>query len=731
MKKIITLIFIGITVFCNAQSMEEIFAGSIEPGNSDGITGDCAKFGKPLGIAKDLNGFIYVADTGSNNIKKIAPDGSLTIVIAGSTISAAGNNDGVGTAARFSKPGGIFVDAEGNVFVADTGNNRIRKITPNGTVSTIAGSSRGTLNGIGVAARFDSPYGLTIDTFGNIYVAESKIETTGGGINGSIRKITPTGLVSTFYTTGSSEFQPTGVAIDSNNNIYISDSGSNTVLKINSNGQLIKSFNLGYPQWGITLDSTGNIFCTLRIPNPGAVKNPAYNPAYSYPSIGRISLTGYVTIEPTDVKGAFGLFIDNNNNIFIADSQNNLIVKKTSPEGSTITVAGVKTGYDLSCASTPSGGLGEINKAHFNGPGGLGRDSYGNIYVADTYNHSIRKIAPNGIVSTLVGSIEGNVNGNANQALLSYPSGISIDANNYIYTRTYSDGKIKKISPTGDVAVFPESNPNLQIRSYEFLGTGKRYYSGIVVDKVGNVYVTNYDEIKKITPSGTVSTFAGSTAGYINAIGTAAKFNSPRGLCIDALGNIYVADSGNNRIRKIDPNGLVTTLAPQSPIVFDAPNGVAYNGENIYVSEGNCSEMCSSNLKKITADGEVSIISGGGGGAICAGSDCMYVVRCNRINIVKDQTLATNQNLFTESLIKIYPNPVKDQITIDCGNLSNVIGGNFKIVNTLGQEVLNGKLSSQQNIVNLNTIIFQGIFFVKIYDNSKKLIYTRKIIVQK
>jgi streptogramin lyase len=208
------------------------FAGTGIAGSADGT--DTATFNSPMGVAVDQSGNVYVADYGNDIIRKITPAGAVS-TIAGK-VGVSGAADGADTAARFNLPEGIAVDASGNVYVADNSNNEIRKITSSGVVSTLAGKgSAGKANGNGTSASFNSPFGLAVDASGNIYVADSG--------NNLIRKITPGGAVTTFAGSGSkgagdatgtqATFNtPAGIAIDASGNVYVSDENNNIIRKI-------------------------------------------------------------------------------------------------------------------------------------------------------------------------------------------------------------------------------------------------------------------------------------------------------------------------------------------------------------------------------------------------------------------------------------------------------------------------------------------------------------------
>jgi sugar lactone lactonase YvrE len=220
----------------------DILAGAAgSTGSVDG-TGTAAQFNQPFGIALDSSGNLYVADKKNNVIRKISSSGVVTTV-AGTASNAGGSANGTGTAASFNQPAGVVVDSGGNIYVADSGNNVIRKITSAGVVTTLAGvvGQSGAANSAsGVSATFNTPYDVAVDGSGNVYVAEFG--------NNAIRKVTSSGTVTTFAGTpgvsGSTDAtgtaasfnQPTSIALDSSGNLYVSDSGNNTIRKVSSAG---------------------------------------------------------------------------------------------------------------------------------------------------------------------------------------------------------------------------------------------------------------------------------------------------------------------------------------------------------------------------------------------------------------------------------------------------------------------------------------------------------------
>lgn len=261
--------------------------------------------------------------------------------------------------------------------------------------------------------------------------------------------------------------------------------------------------------------------------------------------------------------------------------------------------------------------------ARFNLPWGVACDELGNLYVADSANHRIRKITPDGTVSTLAGDgVSGYLDGEALEARFSYPRDLAIDRNGALYVADNGNNRIRKISAQGMVTTLSGDG----VRGFY---DGPRVYAryslpnGIVVDAAGHCYVTdttNY-RIRKISPGGTASTFAGDgVAGYADAPGTEARFSSPRGLAIDAHGNLYLVECGNSRVRKISPEGVVTTVAGDGrgkhadgealAASFKEPCGIAVDpAGNLYVADSD--NEC---IRMISPEGHVETIAGDGKG---------------------------------------------------------------------------------------------------------------------
>ena len=621
-------------------------AGNVGPGAADG-TGSAARFNTPIGMAVDGAGNIYVADSGNSTIRKITPAGVVT-TLAGQAGSI-GSADGTGSAAQFNTPIGLAVDGSGNLYVADKNNHTIRKITPAGVVSTVAGQAgvTGAADGVAGTARFNFPLDVAVDAGGNLYVAD--------GGNNTIRKITAAGVVSTVAgkagVSGSVDapagadarfFGPSGVAMDGDGNLYVSDSGNHTIRKITpagvvttlagKSGVATPSTNTGTTDGtgsaarfntpvSLALDGAGNVYVsdqlnhTIRKITPaGAVTTWAGKAGES----GVANGTG----AAARFNLPFGVAAESDGTLYVADMANHAI-RKITPAGAVTTFAGLPVGKGS------VDGAGEF--ARFDTPYGVAVDGDGNIYVADTENSTIRKITPAGAVTTVAGQagVVGAVDGTGSAARFNKPAGVTVDGSGNIYVADTKNHSIRKITPAG-VVTTPAGLPGVA-GSADGTGAAARFNEpyGIAAGGDGTLYVadTNNHLIRKISTGGVVTTLAGSagTSGSIDGASGTARFYLPFALTVDGSGNVYVADKGNHIIRKITPAGVVTTLAGKvgadpstnfgnadgtgAEARFVGPSGVAVDGTgNVFVGD-----TYSNTVRKITSAGVVTTVAGKSG----------------------------------------------------------------------------------------------------------------------
>jgi len=630
-------------------------AGRSAPPGQDG-TGPGSQFNDPQGMAMDGSGNVYIADANDCTIRKMTP-GYVVTTIAG-TAGVVGFADGVGGAAQFDFPCGITLDKAGNIYVADTGNNVIRKISPGGGVTTLAGTPGvlGSADGEGPVAQFSSPWGMAVDASGNVYVADSE--------NCTVREISPSGVVHTIAgeagQIGSADgvgsaarfSAPLALAVDPTGNVYVDDTGNQVIRRIAQGGLVTtiagtvgtqgnvdgtgSSAEFAFPD-GITADQGGNVYVSdlgvavSQVSTTG-ISTTLIPPRLFYGStIRKVTPLGVVTTLAGSPQGwtgfangtgslaifnkPAGIVLSANGNLIVADSGNNLI-RTITPDGVVTTAAGGNSAGSADGTGT---------SAQFNAPQCVAVDGVGNAYVADPKNNLIRKVSPGGVVTTLAGiaGIAGSADGQGATAQFNNPAGVAVDGSGNVYVADCNNQTIRKITPGGSVATLAGTAGSAGYGSADGTGSAAqfKYPQGVAVDVSGNVYVadTENDTIRKITQNGVVTTLAGTpdAKGSADGTGSTALFILPMGVAVDGAGNIYVADYGDSTIRKVTPAGVVTTLAGNagnigsadgtgSAALFGLPQGVAVDSAgNVYVADAS-----NDAIRKITPGGAVTTLAG-------------------------------------------------------------------------------------------------------------------------
>ncbi|MCX7680782.1 MAG: NHL repeat-containing protein [Anaerolineae bacterium] len=333
-----------------------------------------------------------------------APQVIRVSTVAGST---GGYAEGIGAAAMFSVPLSVAVDEEGNLYVADSANRRVRKIAPDGTVTTVAGSGQaGSADGPALEATFGVPTGVALAPSGVLYIADSVAEDPHPL---RLRLLTLDGMVTTLagsleagYKDGSgtgARFRsPAGIAVDAQGNIYVADTNNHRIRRVSP---------------------TGEVTTLAGSPNPGYV-------------------AGYADGSAAEARFQHprSVAVDAQGNVYVADAGNNCI-RKITPDGQVTTFAGSRE---------PGYVDGKGTEARFNSPSGIAVDAQGNVYVADTANHRVRKITPDGMVTTLAGSGQpGNADGPATEAQFRAPEGVAVDAKGNVYVADTGNHRVRKI----------------------------------------------------------------------------------------------------------------------------------------------------------------------------------------------------------------------------------------------------------------------------------------------
>lgn len=561
-----------------------IIAGS--PGGRGNVddTGPVARFGSPSSVATDGLGNLYVTDSSNHTIRKVVLASGAVSTIAGAA-DTPGSADGIGTTARFRDPYGLVLDGMGSLYVTDRSNRTVRKVAlASGVVTTIAGAPgiSGGLDGVGSAARFGSPSGISLDSSGNLYVADSG--------NYTIRKIVlSTAIVSTIAGTtgmfGSSDgvgaaarfFDPLGVAADGAGNLYVADRGALTIRKIVLATGLVSTIagtagmtgstdgvgsvaRFSSPV-GLSLDGVGGLYIadtdnsTIRrlILATGGVSTIAGTAGMS----GSVDGTG----SAARFASASGLATDPAGNIYVADSGNSTIRCIAFGTRSVSTIAGRAIVFG---SADGASAVAQINTVY-----GLTTDSAGNLYFTDAGKNAIRKIeSATSSVSTVVGGTFGSADGIGAAAQFRVPYGVTSDGAGNLYVSDSANNTVRKvILATGAVSTIVgiAGMPG----SADGVGIAARlsFPTGVWADRVGNLFVSdagNYTIRKVVLSTGLVSTIAGNVgmSGNADGIGVSARFGGAYGIGSDGNGYLYVADTANHTIRKVDlASGAVTTIA--------------------------------------------------------------------------------------------------------------------------------------------------------------------------
>lgn len=380
-----------------------------------------------------------------------------------------------------------------------------------------------------------------------------------------------------------------------NSNIdFVPTPGNIVDVSANDKDYCIRIFNPSSTKYKTLLDaakkesSTGA--CTRLAPSDGAIAaNPQVNNGVVTTPAGLSS--GYVdaTGSAARFSGPYSIDDGPDGNLYITDYGNNRI-RKMTPEGVVTTIAGSGTaGY----------ADGSGTAASFRQPIGIAVDSLGNIFIGDSNNHVIRKITPDGTVTTFAGAagILGNTNGTGSGARFGFLHDLAIDSYDNIYVADQYNRLIRKVTPTGTVTTLAGSGTSTHADGTGVAAsfTNPMY---LTVDRNGNVFVSDNNRLRKVTSVGVVTTLAGDgTVGYADGTGSAARFSGLYGVDVDYSGNVYAADASNGRIRKVTQAGVVTTFAGNGTLssidgtttsasfrypygIVVTPSGAIYNIDN-------------------------------------------------------------------------------------------------------------------------------------------------------
>ncbi|MBS1859407.1 MAG: hypothetical protein JST11_28795, partial [Acidobacteria bacterium] len=571
-----------------------VIAGGPFPGESgDGGPATAATFFCTSAVS-DSAGNLYLAETTANRIRKVDTAGIIT-TIAGTGQQGYSGDGGPATSATLALPQGIAVDSQGNLYFADNATH-VRKIDTSGIITTIAGNGTGIPTGDGGPATNAgmTPVWVAVDPAGNLYLCDA-------GTN-RIRMINTAGIISTFAGgalntgLGNGDGGPaigavftviSSVAVDPAGNVYVSDPGANRVREVSSGApaspiianpaSLSFSVNAGAPappaQTVVVISPGSSLTFTASVTTTSGGKWLSVNP-----TSGNINNTLTISVDPSGVpagsyNGTITLTPSGTGNTPLSIPVK-LTVNAPAAQGIITTVAGN--------GNVPFSGTGGPATSAAAGAGAIALDPYGNLYIADAVSNRVLKVNAAGTISAFAGNGNygfGGDGGPAAGASLFTPTGLAADSAGNVYIADSLDNRVRKVDPSGTITTAA--------------GNGSTGYSGdggpatsagifapnaVAVDAAGNLYIADSNNrIRKVDSSGTITTIAGGAIGFSGDGGPAAGAGLllPGGLAVDGAGNLYIADIGDNRIRKVNAAGIISTVAGNGTKGFSGDGGPA------------------------------------------------------------------------------------------------------------------------------------------------------------
>jgi len=648
-------VFVFIVGLCSymlpaeAQTAGDI--STIAGGNRDGGLAIQATLSFPRRVIVDTSGHVYIADTSRNRILKMAPDGTIA-TIAGTGVGRFSGDDTTATETDLNLPAGLTLDASGNLYIADTANQRIRKVDINGRITTVAGDGLVGFFGDGGLATTGSlnfPQDVTVDASGNLYIADTS--------NHRIRKVDTSGVITTIAGTGNAEFSgdggpavnaglnaPRTVAIDVSGNLYIADTSNHRIRKVDTSGVITTIAGDGGA--GFSGDGGSAVNAGLNAPRSIAIGSAGalYIADTFNHRIRKIDTGGTITTVAGDGDADFsgdgaqavnagvnlprGFAVSQTGVLYIADSENNRI-RKVEINGIISTVAGNGN-------LTFAGDGGPATAARFAFPSGIAVDATGQYFIADTENNRIRKVDSNGNIFTVAGNgLIGFVGdgGAAADARLTTPFDVIVDAAGVMYIVDTGSHRIRRVDTNGNISTVAGSDIFPGFSGDGGLATAARLASprGVYLGQDGLIYISDSrnHRIRRVDTAGIITTIAGSGSPGFSGDGNQAveaRFNLPSGIHVDGIGNLYIADSFNHRIRKVAPDGTITTIAGDG---FSNSFGEGrFNGDNVPALEASLNipidvavdaagqiyiaDTANHRIRKIDTQGMITTVAGDG-----------------------------------------------------------------------------------------------------------------------
>jgi alpha-tubulin suppressor-like RCC1 family protein/sugar lactone lactonase YvrE len=572
--------------------VERVVAGTGAPGaRGDGGPAMAAGFDNPEGIDLDAAGNLYVADTYNGEIRRIDTSGTVTTVAGKIEYGHFAGDGGPATQANLNSPTDVAVDAAGNLFIADYFNHRVRKVDPSGIITTIAGNGTEGYGGDGgpaTQAQLQRPAGVAVDGAGDVFVADS--------FNNRVRKVDPAGIISTVAGTGATGltgdggpataaavYQPGRVDLDAAGNLYVAQDQASAVRRVDTAGTITTFAGqfqgmppggapMGSPQ-SMVFDAAGNMYVAAtgfsdnrvhKVTPSGAVSAVAGNGFASFSGDGGPATAAQIGEVPRLALGPGG-------DLFVAEIDNDRIRRVDG-----------------------SGTISTVVTADYNVGGAIAFDRVGNLYSAEP--SVIRRIDSRGGATIVAGTGTTGFTGDggpATAARINYPSGMALDAVGNIYFADSGNDRVRRVDTNGVITTVAGGGPGplgdgaaATAASLDLF-----YQSGVAVDSRGNLFVADgyHLRVRKVGTDGVITTVAGT--GTYGALGdggsaTGAYVGFPGGLAVDGSDNLYVVDAHNARVRRVDGRGVITTVAGNGTTGYRGDGGPATSAE-VELNAGN------------------------------------------------------------------------------------------------------------------------------------------------
>ena len=571
-------------------------------------------FNTPIRVAVDTKGDVFVVDEGTNKV--------LEIVAVNGEVSATSQVTPIGSG--FSGPIGIAVDAKGNVFVADIDLGKVFEIVAvNGAVSATSQVNP-------IASGFSYPSGVAVDAIGDIFVADNQQDAVFEivAVNGTVSATSQVNCIASGFS------YPFAVAVDANRDVFLAD-GSGGVKEILSSA--VRPF----PNTAVgststateiyfTFETAGTLASTPYVTLTQGAKNLDFKAAatqdtdacvtghdYAVNDVCTVSVTFSPTV-PGQRLGAVQLMGSEGAPIataYISGTGTGPMV--TFPPGVMSTVAGNGTLGN-------SGDGGAATSAEIGYPDGVTVDGASNLYIADSGSSVIRKVDHLGTITTIAGGGSGGDGGPATSARLISPESLAVDGAGNLFIADTVNYRIRMVDATGTITTVA-GNGHAGFSGDGGLATNAQLAlpGGVAVDGAGNLYIgdTNNHRVRKVDLSGTITTLAGNDSAGGSGDGgpaTSAELYYPQSVAVDGKGNIYIGDTGTYRVRKIDPSGIITTVAgngtsgfsgdggPAVSASLGSPDGVAVDGVgNIFIAD-----YVDNRIRKVDLSGTITTVAG-------------------------------------------------------------------------------------------------------------------------